>query len=98
MGQPDVFYFLAQATLARIVSTIEALRAVSFFQASCANVTSRFFTVFNVRNFLYVYFERSSGLAVGVAYVVTRRLSFATNITYSRHIDTSDLRYFLDFI
>ena len=60
--------------------------------ASCANVTVGFFTVFNVGNLLYVYLERSSGFTVGVAYVVTRRLTFTAYIAYSRHI--KHLRFF----
>ena len=62
--------------------------------ASSANVTVGFLTVFHVRNFLYVYLERSSRLTVGVAYVVAGSLTLTANITYSRHIDTSDRNYF----
>ena len=67
--------------------------SVSLFErsdASCANVAVRFLAVFNVGNFLYVYFERSSRLTVGVANVVAGCLTLTANITYSGHIDTSD--------
>ena len=70
------------------------LRSVSFLQASCANVTAYFLSVFYVRNFLYVYLERSSRFTVGVAHVITRSLTFTANITYSGHIDTSVLSLF----
>ena len=64
--------------------------------ASCANVTARFLTVFHVGNFLYVYLESSSRFTVGVAYVVTRRLTFTANIAYSGHI--KHLRFGLFYI
>ena len=67
--------------------------SVSLFErsdASCANVAVRFLAVFNVGNFLYVYFESSSRFTVGVANVVARSLTFTANIAYSGHIDTSD--------
>ena len=69
------------------------MRLVSLFQrfdATCANVTVGFLTVFHVGNFLYVYLERSSRFTVRVANVVAGRLTFTANIAYSRHIDTSD--------
>ena len=69
------------------------MRLVSFFQrfdATCANVAVGFLTVFHVGNLLYVYLKRSSRLTVGMANVVAGRLTFTTNIAYSRHIDTSD--------
>ena len=86
VGQPEI-RLLREQTLARFLNS---LCSVGFFQASSANVTVYFFTVFNVRNFLYVYLESSSRLTVRVAYVVTRSLTLAANITYSGHIETSD--------
>ena len=70
---------------------------VGFFKrsnTSCANVAVRFLAVFHVGNLLNVYFESSSRFTVGVTYVVAGRLTFTANITYSRHIDTSDLGLF----
>jgi hypothetical protein len=67
----------------------QRLRAFRFLQASGANVAADFLSVFHVVHFLNVRFESSSRLAVGVAYVVARSLTFSTNIAYSRHIDTS---------
>ena len=64
--------------------------------ASSANVTVGFLPVFYVRNLLNVYFERSSRFTVGVAYVVTGRLTFSANIAYSRHINTSVI--WVDFL
>lgn len=72
------------------------LFGVRFFKvsnASGANVCVDFLAVFKVRNFLYVYFERSSRFTVGVADVVAGSLTFTANVTYSGHIDTSDLEY-----
>ena len=68
------------------------LRAVRFFKTSGANVAVYFFAVLHVGNLLNVRFESSSRFTVGVAYVVTSRLTFPANAAYSRHIDTSDLR------
>ena len=68
------------------------LFSVRFFKgsdASSANVARRFLAVFYVGNLLYVYLERSSRFTVGVAYVVTRSLTFTAYIAYSRHINTS---------
>ena len=65
------------------------LFSVRFFKgsdASSANVAVRFLAVFNVGNLLYVYLESSSRFTVRVAYVVTRSLTFTTNIAYSGHI------------
>ena len=60
------------------------------FDTSRANVTVGFFTVCYVRNFLNVYLERSSRFTVGVAYVVTARLTLTANAAYSGHINTSE--------
>ena len=59
------------------------LRSFSLFQASGANVTFHFFAVFHVRYFVYVGFERSSGFAVRMAYVIPRSLTFSANVAYS---------------
>lgn len=82
-GQPE---FRCSCRRQNAYALSRALSAFSFLQASCANVTGRFFTVINVGNFLYVYFERSSRFAVRVAYVVTGRLTFTADIAYSRHM------------
>lgn len=74
------------------------LFCVRFFKgsdASCANVAVHFFAIFDVRNFLHVYFESSSRFTVGVAYVVARSLTFTANVAYSRHI--KHLRFGLIF-
>ena len=79
----------------------EGLISVRFFKrsdASRANVTVGFLSVFHVGNFLYVYFERSSRFTIGVADVVARSLTFTANIAYSRHIDTSDFGIILPYL
>lgn len=58
------------------------------FQTSGADVIVCYFSVFYVSNLLYVCFKSSSRFAVGVAYVVARRLTFSANTAYSRHIIT----------
>ena len=73
-----------------------SVRFLKGSDASCANVTVHFFPVFNVGNLLYVYLERSSRFTVGVAYVVTRRLTFTAYIAYSGHINTSV--FWVDFL
>lgn len=65
------------------------LRAFCFFQASGADVTVLLLAVLNKRDFLHVYFERSSGLTVGMADVVAAGLTLTADTAYSRHIDTS---------
>ena len=72
-----------------------SVRFLKGSDASCANVTVRFFTVFYVGNLLYVYLESSSRFTVRVAYVVTRRLTFTANIAYSGHI--KHLRFWVIF-
>ena len=86
--KPTAFTVGFQSVI-KIERGLFSVRFLKGSNASCANVTVRFFTVFNVGNLLYVYLERSSGFTVGVAYVVTRRLTFTAYIAYSRHINTS---------
>ena len=71
------------------IKKLPLLDAFCRFEASCANVTVNFLTVFHVRNFLNVYFKSSSRFTVGVADVVAGRLAFSTNAAYSGHINTS---------
>ncbi len=60
------------------------------FQASCAHIVVYDFSFLQIRNFLYVCLKCSLCFAVGVAYVVSRHLTFSANTAYSRHIFTSD--------
>ena len=69
---------------------IENLRSVCLFKTSRAYVADRFLTVFNVGYLLNVCLEGSSRFTVGVADVVTARLTLTANAAYSGHINTSE--------
>ena len=69
---------------------VENLCSVSLFKTSRAYVAGRFLTVFNVGYLLNVRLEGSSRLTVGVADVVTARLTLTANAAYSGHINTSE--------
>ena len=66
------------------------LCSVSLFKTSRAYVAGRFLTVFNVGYLLNVCLEGSSRFTVGVADVVTARLTLTANAAYSGHINTSE--------
>ena len=66
------------------------LRTIRFFKTSGANVAVYFLDVFHIGNLLNVRLESSSRFTVGVAHVVSRRLTFPADIAYSGHINTSD--------
>lgn len=66
------------------------LCSVSLFKTSRAYVAGRFLTVFNVGYLLNVRLEGSSRLTVGVADVITARLTLTANAAYSGHINTSE--------
>ena len=56
------------------------------FQTARADVTRFDFAVLDIGNFLNVCLERTLGLAVGVADIVARRLTFSADAANSRHI------------
>ena len=64
------------------------LRAIDLvaFQAARADVTRFDLAVLDVRDLLHVGFEGALGLAVGVADIVARRLTFSADAANSRHI------------
>ena len=67
----------------RLKGDARDLRAFCFFQASGADVTALLLAVLNKRDFLHVYFERSSGLTVGMADVVAAGLTLTADTAYS---------------
>ena len=58
-------------------------------EAARADVIGRHLAVLLIGDLLHVRRERSLRLAVGVAHVVPRDLTFSADTAYSRHISTS---------
>ena len=67
---------------------IESLYALDLvaLEAARANITGLYFAVLHIGDLLHVRLERTLGLAIGVAHVVSGRLTLSADSANSRHI------------